>query len=471
MLFQTIEFIYFFGLLLAVMLLVKSNAPKKAWLLIFSYGFYMFWNPAFIVLLLLATGFNFYIGNQISTSEKKKTWLVFSIIVNLLVLAYFKYFNFLEDNLLFLLRQFGHEPSWTSIHIFLPIGISFYTFEVISYNIDMYRGETKPASNLVDFALFLAFFPRLVAGPILRPSDFLNQLKEKKELDFDQKHLLLFAKGLFKKMIIADNLSAFSDLILNNPESYPSLIIWAGVLCFTVQIYCDFSGYSDMAIAIAGFLGYHFPLNFNRPYFATTPAEFWSKWHISLSSWLRDYLYIPLGGNRNGNFNTYRNLMLTMLIGGLWHGASWNFVVWGGLHGLIQVIYRFFSLDKKLKSMTNPFLIFISWFLFQYFVWLTWITFRITDFDKMLIAIKKFVFFDFNFQIQNIGLGTMNFFSTLCILVLFMILHFLSHKVSGIENYLSKQKTWILASCMIVLGMSFFFLWPLKEAPFIYFQF
>lgn len=471
MLFQTLEFLYFFLPLLAAMLLAQTNSSKKAVLLVFSYGFYMLWNPAFILLLLFYTLFNYFMGNRMASATNKKQWLVLAIVTNLLILAYFKYFNFLEDNLLFFLRLFGYEPSWTAVHIFLPIGISFYTFEVISYTVDIYRGDTKPAPNVIDFALFLAFFPRLVAGPILRPTDFLAQLGERRGLDYHQKHVLLFAKGLFKKMIIADNLCTFSDQVLNNPDHYPSFIIWLGVLCFTVQIYCDFSGYSDMAIAIAGFLGYHFPLNFNRPYFATSPSEFWTKWHISLSSWLRDYLYIPLGGNRGGTWNTYRNLMLTMLIGGLWHGASWNFVVWGGLHGFIQVVYRLFDLDKKIKSVSNPLVVFLAWLLFQYFVWLTWITFRVTDFGKMLVVLKKFVVFDFDFQIQNIGLGTMNFFSTLFFLFLFACLHIVSKKTYGVENYLVRQNKWVLAACLILLGMSYFVFWPLKQAPFIYFQF
>jgi len=471
MLFQSLEFVYFFTFLVLVMLIVKTNLTKKVFLLLFSYGFYMFWNPVFILLLLGATFFNFYTGKKIVQSVHKKGWLIASIVANLGLLAYFKYFNFLEDNLLLILRLLGQEPSWVSTHIFLPIGISFYTFEVISYNVDIYKGETKPADNLIDFALFLAFFPRLVAGPILRPNDFISQLKEESKLDYDQKYVVLFAKGIFKKVIIADNLSMFADLVLDSPQSYPSIVIWVAVLCFTVQIYCDFSGYSDMAIAIAGFLGYHFPLNFNRPYFAIAPSEFWTKWHISLSSWLRDYLYIPLGGNRKGVFRTYQNLMITMLLGGLWHGASWNFVIWGGLHGFILVIYRLFSIDKKLKGVSNPFMLFLSLLLFQYFVWITWITFRVTDFNLMLIVLKKFIFFDFNFQIQNMGLGKLSFFSTLLFLFVFVILHFISYKISGLENYLCRQKPWLLATCMFFTGMLFFFFWPLREAPFIYFQF
>lgn len=471
MLFQTIEFLYFFLLLVLVMLAAKANTSKKTWLLLFSYGFYMFWNPAFIFLLLGTTIFNFFTGKLIANSSTKKKWLILTILTNLSLLAFFKYYHFLEDNLFFILRFFGHQPSWTSLNVLLPIGISFYTFEVISYNVDIYKGDTKPASNLVDFALFLAFFPRLVAGPILRPNDFISQLKEKKDLNYDSKYLLLFIKGLFKKIIVADNLTTFADFVLNSPENYPSIVIWVAVLCFTVQIYCDFSGYSDMAIALAGFLGYHFPINFNRPYFAISPSDFWTKWHISLSSWLKDYLYIPLGGNRGSALKTYRNLMLTMLLGGLWHGASWNFVVWGGLHGFILVVYRILSLDKKFQKLTNPFLWVIAWFIFQYFVWISWISFRITDFDKMLIAMKKFVLFDFNFQIQNMGLGRLNFFSTLLFLFGFMILHFISYKVNGFENYINRMSKKAQIMSFFILGMIFFFLWPLKEAPFIYFQF
>ncbi len=434
----------------------------------------MWFNPVLILLIFASIIVDFFLGEKIYlTKDKKKckSYLLISMAFNLGMLAFFKYFGFFEDNFLWLYIAMGYEPSWVSWNIILPVGISFYTFQTMSYTIDIYHKKLTPVSSFLDFAVFVSFFPQLVAGPIIRAKDFLPEINKRKFISFDKEHILVILKGLFKKVVIADNLGLFVDMVYTSPETYPSVIIWMAAICFSVQIYCDFSGYTDIAIGLAAILGFNFPDNFNRPYFASTPSDFWRKWHISLSSWLRDYLYISLGGNRGGVFYTYRNLMLTMLLGGLWHGASWNFVLWGFLHGFILVIYRIFKIDKYLAKSNSKVKIFISTVFFQIYVLLTWITFRLVDFDKMIITLKKFFFFDFNFAIQNIGLGKMSFFSTLILLILFWILHTQSYLKGGIEERWKNMNQPLFVFYLFITGITLFFFWPTQEIPFIYFQF
>lgn len=474
MLFHSTEFIIFLVILFALLFIFRNNERQKVILLLGSCIFYMWWNPAFIGLIFASIIVDYFIGNKLYYTENKrsrKVLLLASIGFNLGMLAFFKYVNFFSDNLLWFFQSFGYEPSWTTLNILLPVGISFYTFQTMSYTIDIYRKELKPVDSFLDFAVFVSFFPQLVAGPIIRAKDFLPQLNLPREISFKKQPLFLVIKGLFKKVIIADNLGLFADAIYTNPYDYPSIIIWIATLCFAIQIYCDFSGYTDIAIGIAAILGFHFPLNFNRPYFAITPSDFWRRWHISLSSWLRDYLYIPLGGNRGGELLVYRNLMLTMLLGGLWHGASWNFVLWGFLHGLILIVYRVFKIDQYLKNNPNFIRTGFSWLLVQLFVLVTWITFRQVEFDKMVFTLKKFLFFDFNFSIQSIGLGKLGIFSTIIILMTFYSYHFLSFMTSGFEERLSKASGFRLYASLFFIGVIFFFFWPTKEVPFIYFQF
>lgn len=472
MLFQTTEFLIFFFTLIVFLVFTRTNKARKLVFLVFSCFFYMWWNPYFILLILFTVSFDYWISLLIFNSDskqKKKSWLLVSIIINLSVLGWFKYANFFQENVIGLATLFNLKPNWTTFNIILPVGISFYTFEAISYNIDVYRNELEPPKSLLDFITFVTFFPKLVAGPIVRPSEFLPQMTTVPKINFNSTALFLVLNGLIKKIIIADNLGLFVDAIYQNPHDYPSILIILAAVAFSFQIYCDFSGYTDMAIGIASILGYQFNTNFNKPYFASTPSEFWKRWHISLSSWLRDYLYKPLGGNKKGSFLTYRNLMLTMLLGGLWHGASWNFIVWGFLHGFIQIIYRLFKIDNYVNK--NNVTKFLSFIFFQSFIIITWIVFRITDFNQLLFVIKKVICFDFNFSIANIGLGKLQFFSTIGILLAFAILHIISYRIGGIYKYIAKQN---IIYQLIVLFISVILLqifWPTKEAPFIYFQF
>jgi alginate O-acetyltransferase complex protein AlgI len=479
MLFQTYQFLIFFIILLLVLSFFNKESSRKRILVCFSYLFYMYWNPFFIFLLLLFTSFNYVSGNLIYKSQRKKGILIFSVVFNLSILIFFKYFHFLKENIETLFQFGGYRLDWPTYEILLPIGISFFTFEAISYNVDIYKKEIAPAASLLDFALFISFFPRLISGPIVRPSEFLPQLNEPKKIKFESTSLLLITKGLVKKVLIADNLSVFVDTIYKTPELYPSIIIWIAAIGFTVQIYCDFSGYTDMAIGIARILGFQLPTNFKRPYFASNPSDFWKKWHITLSSWLKDYLYIPLGGNRKGAFSTYRNLFITMLLGGLWHGASWNFLLWGAIHGILLIVYKIYYESRIFRSIST--LIqkhslqrlskIASILFFQYLIVISWIPFRIESTDQMLITLKKFILFDFKFSIINIGLGSLNLLNVLAILAIFLFIHYYSYKKTGIEHQFSGLKPYQVTILYSVLGLMFLIFWPSNQSAFIYFQF
>lgn len=296
----------------------------------------------------------FFFGlEQFSGPVRRKAYLTLSILLNLGLLCTFKYFGFFTESLVAAFNSIGLQVHAPMVHILLPVGISFYTFQTLSYTIDIYRKQMKPTTRLVDFAAYVAFFPQLVAGPIERAKKLLPQFQTPRVWDGDkiQSGALLFLWGLFKKIAIADNVAPLANAAFADPASTTPSLMLIGVFAFSVQIYCDFSGYSDMARGLARMLGFDLMLNFNLPYFSRTPSEFWRRWHISLSTWLRDYLYVPLGGNRGGKIMTYRNLMLTMLLGGLWHGAAWTFIAWGAFHGAILAIYRMANIDRGLASV------------------------------------------------------------------------------------------------------------------------
>ena len=330
MLFNSVQFAGFLTIVLVAF--YASPVWARKWLLLAaSYLFYMAWNPRFIVLLLALTIIDFGAGLWLGRAEgrRRKVALWCSLGANLGFLAYFKYFGFLTGT--------------GATGIVLPLGISFHTFQSMSYVIDIYRREQAPVRTFLDYALFIAFFPQLVAGPIVRAGEFFADLLDWKPPTAEEvrRGALLVLFGLMKKMIAADQFAAVADAYFQNPGVQPGLLpAWGGVLAFALQIFFDFSGYTDIAIGCAALFGFHFPENFRRPYLSVSITEFWRRWHISLSRWLRDYLYIPLGGNRDGAWGTYRNLMLTMLLGGLWHGASWNFVIWGGYHGALLSLER-----------------------------------------------------------------------------------------------------------------------------------
>lgn len=432
----------------------------------------MWWNPAFILLIIGSTLIDYTAGYLIYTNKSKLYRLIFlstSLCFNLGILVFFKYGTFFQDNLFILFRSIGYHPSWVNLNIILPVGISFYTFQTMSYTIDIYRKNLEPAKSILDFSLYVSFFPQLVAGPIVRAHDFLPSLDRTKQIKFDPQSILMILGGLIKKVAIADNLAYNVDIVYSDPSHYPSIIIILASLAFYVQIYCDFSGYTDIAIGIAKILGYNFPPNFNHPYFSKNPSEFWKRWHISLSSWLKDYLYIPLGGNRYTQFLTYRNLYITMILGGLWHGASWNFVLWGFLHGTLLVLHKII-LKFKISIPYTRIMQLLSVLFFQGIIILSWIIFRQTNYSLMKQTLRKFLFFDFNFSLSGIGLGNLRIFSTIFLLVIFFTLHFISHK-SKIPISQKLIFTRLNTIFLILAGIFLFLFWPTKNNPFIYFQF
>jgi alginate O-acetyltransferase complex protein AlgI len=322
---------------------------KKSNLLVASYLFYAAWNPPFVALLWLSTVLDWWVAKRLYVTEsesRRRALLLVSVVVNLGLLGYYKYGGFVLENFTEGMRLVGMEYQPASWDIVLPVGISFYTFQTMAYSLDVYLRRAKPAESFLDFALFVTFFPQLVAGPIVRPTDLIPQFATPRVATRCQLGwgLMLMTLGLFQKVVVADGLLApVSDAVFGAPQTPQTLDAWLGTLAFSGQIFCDFAGYTTTAIGIALTFGFSLPDNFRYPYAAIGFSDFWRRWHISLSSWLRDYLYVPLGGNRKGTGRTYINLMLTMLLGGLWHGAAWTFVIWGGLHGIYLMAERFLT--------------------------------------------------------------------------------------------------------------------------------
>ncbi len=350
MLFPTVEYaLFFLAVLIVAWSLYRFPETHKAFLLLASYIFYGFWNWTYIPLLFGVSVFSGLVAQRIQrsqTAQARKRWLVAGAAVCLATLGYYKYTGFLTASLLQVWSRFGPPPRIPVYSPLLPLGISFFVFHAISLLGDCYRGKVKEPVRLGDALLYVAFFPQLIAGPILRASRFLPQLAVRRNPNSIRvnRALLLIVGGLFKKVILSNMLATrLVEPVFSVPQSFGALDTLLAVYGYAAQIYCDFSGYTDIAIGCALLLGYRFPKNFNAPYTATNPQDFWRRWHISLSSWLRDYLYFPLGGSRKGKLRTYINLMLTMLLGGLWHGAAWTFVAWGGLHGSYLVIHRLWS--------------------------------------------------------------------------------------------------------------------------------
>jgi alginate O-acetyltransferase complex protein AlgI len=345
MLFTSLPFLAFFAVAFPVYWAIPRHRWRMGWLLAASSVFYGSWNPWLILLILFSATVDYAAALAMENSGSNRTrrlLLVASISINLGLLAFFKYVNFFLESASACGRLFGLEYALPLQQIILPLGISFYTFETISYVVDVYMRRGRAVRSPLDYALFIMFFPHLVAGPIVRPRDFLPQLERTKRWRWSRLYLAarLFLLGFFKKAIVADHLAAVVDPVFTNPGDYSSQAVWLAVLGYAVQIYGDFSGYSDMAIGLAHAFGFKLALNFRFPYSAESVADFWRRWHISLSSWLRDYLYKPLGGSHQGALRTHGNLIAVMLLGGLWHGASWTFVVWGLYHGVLLAVHR-----------------------------------------------------------------------------------------------------------------------------------
>jgi D-alanyl-lipoteichoic acid acyltransferase DltB (MBOAT superfamily) len=389
--FDSVEFGWFFLAVYAVYWgLVRAG--HGALLLLFgaSYLFYGQLNPWMLLLIATTTVLDWFVSLRIHASEspgRRRAWLLVSVLTNLGILSWFKYANFALESVGDVARLAGLSLTLPVLHVALPPGISFFTFQSLSYTIDVYRRHMKPERHLLRFATFIAFFPQLVAGPIVRAADFIPQLRLRPAWDARKQSagIALVTLGLIKKVAIANPLALhLVDRVFDAPGNYSSVEALAGVYGYAVQIYCDFSGYTDVAIGAALLLGFELTPNFDRPYRATDLQEFWHRWHISLSSWLRDYLYIPLGGNRGSAWLTYRNLMLTMLLGGLWHGASWNFVIWGALHGGALAVTRAWQRRDGHVASTSPLARFAKGLATFHFVCFAWIFFRSPTFDDAL---------------------------------------------------------------------------------------
>ena len=385
MLFPTLAFgIFFLFVYFTAWSLDRENGRRKIFLLLASWFFYAQWDWRFVGLLIASAILNWGVAALIASSDDagRRKWLVaLGVAINLTILGFFKYYGFFVEQAVELLNQFGWKRDAPLLQIVLPIGISFFTFQGISYVVDVHRGKTQPARSLVDVMLLMSFFPHLVAGPIVRASDLLPQFDRVPRLtrEMAAHGLLLIAWGLFKKTVIASELAVrLVDPVFFDPSAYGALDIAAATYGYAVQIYCDFSAYSDMAIGLAALLGYSFPRNFDQPYRAGSMQQFWRRWHISLSSWLRDYLYVPLGGGRKGLVSSCINIMITMLLGGLWHGAAWTFIAWGALHGAVQAVERVWRHFREGKAGLPHWLGVIVTF---HIVCLGWILFRAESFD------------------------------------------------------------------------------------------
>src|SRR3954447_8805355 len=372
MIFTSIEYVIFFAAVLLVRSALRDFNVEKWFLLIASYVFYMSWSIPCGFLILFTSIVDYFVGvglGRIENHRRRKLLLVLSIFANLGVLGYFKYSNFFLDNVWWSAHALGYQfPRW-HYDIILPAGVSFFTFQSMTYTIETYRGRLRPCHSARDFLLFVAFFPQLLAGPINRAADLLPQFASRiraSALDFEI-GLVQFGLGAVKKLVISDQIAPNIDLIFKAPGNFDGFTLLQGALGYAIQIYCDFSGYSDMAIGSARMLGFRFMENFQMPYSAVTITEFWRRWHISLSSWFRDYLYIPLGGNRSGVARTYINLMITMVLGGLWHGASWNFVFWGALHGAALAIHKAWITLDPVASLRGNALFDFAWSLISRF--------------------------------------------------------------------------------------------------------
>ncbi len=396
MLFTEPRFAIFFLVLFVLYWSLRSNTARKATLLAASYIFYGSWDWRFAVMLLIISSADYWFARNIHSSANqtvRRRFVYCSIAMNLIVLGIFKYLNFFISSTISAAAMMHVQLDQPTLHIILPVGVSFFTFQSLSYTIDVYRRQIQPARNLRDYLLFSSFFPQLVAGPIVRPRYFLPQLEASRHVGPSDIRLalLLFCVGLMKKMCIADNVSAYVDQVFSNPIGYDVQSSITATWLYAVQIYCDFSGYSDMAISVAALLGYRLTLNFDAPYLATSIQDFWRRWHISLSSWIRDYIYISLGGRSNNRFITYKNLIITMLAGGLWHGASWTFVAWGGAHGLGQVSHQEFRRIRQARAPSRVGQL-LGWFVTINFVCVCRILFRARTFETASLLIKRYVF-------------------------------------------------------------------------------
>jgi alginate O-acetyltransferase complex protein AlgI len=474
MLFNSFIFFIFLGIVLPIFYILPNKNSKNIFLLFSSYFFYGYWDWRFCSLLAITTIIDFIVCKHLfkTSDQRKRNWLLaISLFANLGILAFFKYFNFFVDSFQNICENFGCKVDYLHLNIILPVGISFYTFQELSYTIDIYRKKLEPTNNFVDFALFVSFFPQLVAGPIERAKALLPQLSKSLKPNKEQikQGIVLIVMGLFRKVLIGDTAGRFVDHIFGNLEMFNSAEVLCALILFSIQIYADFSGYSHIARGTAKLFGVELMNNFEQPYLSRNITEFWKRWHISLSTWLRDYLYFSLGGNRKGNFRRYANILITMLLGGLWHGASWNFVIWGGLHGLYLVVHKLILGNQKINSEKIHkinFKIIFNIFVTYLFVLFTWLFFRSTSWDSTQLFIAKV----FNWETSEYSL--MLFGIVFAFSVMIIILDVLEY-TTGSHTYILKIKSGgVIAGILTaMLLVCFLFMFQVDPLPFIYFQF
>jgi len=465
----------FMGFLFIYIPLSSTHRPKLIFATLFSLYFYYKSSGLFFLLLISTTCIDYLLANLIHKYQspwKKSILLTISVMCNLGLLGYFKYTNFLHE-IFSNLAEIPYQP----FDIFLPVGVSFFTFQSLSYTIDVYRNKLKPADHLLDYAFFVSFFPQLVAGPIVRAADFLPQLKKPTFVTNEMfgKGIYLISTGLFKKVVISNFISAnFVDRIFDAPTRFTGLENLFGVYGYALQIYCDFSGYSDMAIGLALLLGFHFHQNFNAPYQAKNITEFWRRWHISLSMWLRDYLYISLGGNRHGKFRKYLNIFITMLLGGLWHGASFRFILWGGLHGIMLAFHKYLSELKVTLLLSNtPFAksihAILGGLLTFHFVCFCWIFFRAPSMEYAGQMLTQ-IFYHFTPDIFSEFVH--GYWRVLSLMILGYALHFIPQSIDlAAERWTIRLPLMAKAAMVLVVIVICIQTKSASIQPFIYFQF
>ncbi len=493
MLFNSLEFGIFFPAVVLLYLVIPRKL-RCIWLLLASYFFYMSWNPKYAVLILASTGITWLSGLLMGRvpKERRKLIVAASFLLNLSILILFKYFDFILQNVNLLLRLLHLTVVDKPFDLLLPVGISFYTFQALSYTVDVYRGEIEPERNPLRYALFVSFFPQLVAGPIERSGNLLRQIQDlpqKKLWNYERiaGGLALMLWGLFQKMVIADRAAILADQIFDHYQMYDMFGLSVGAIVFALQIYCDFAGYSTIAVGAARVMDFQLTENFNTPYFARSVSEFWRRWHISLSTWFRDYLYIPLGGSRCSKIRRYANLMITFLVSGLWHGASWTYVVWGGIHGLYQILGLELRKGKdwingKFHTRTDCFSYRLGQVIVTFILTdLAWIFFRSNTIWDACYYIKRIItrpdlWSFFNGEVYALGLERQE----MNILILGAVLLFLAdfiryRRKQSIDAFLAEQNLWFRWGVLLFLIASvamFGVYGPAYDAKqFIYFQF
>lgn len=468
MIFNSVHFIFFF-IVTTILYYALPHRFRWAFLLAISCYFYMVFRPIYILILAGTIVVDYVAGlflESTTNPRRKKIFLVASIIANVGVLAVFKYYNFINDNLTELLGVFHLKNEIPMLRILLPIGLSFHTFQAMSYTIEVYRGKQQAEKHFGMYALYVMFYPQLVAGPIERPQNILHQLKEKVVFNYDHivSGLKLILWGLFVKVVIADRLSIYVDIVYNSPEHHSAISSLVATLFFTFQIYCDFSGYSSIAIGCAKVLGIDLMINFRRPYMSTSIREFWSRWHISLSTWFRDYLYIPLGGNRVSLYRNMFNLFFVFLVSGLWHGANWTFIIWGALHGFYLIMEIVF--DRLVPSIKLPRS--IRWILNFVLVVIAWVFFRASNFQTAKQILKNI----YTFKPGPLYIGNASYlvYSFFAILFLFAA-EYNAEKLNNRYAWLYSERKVLRWSAYLLLILTLLSIGVFNGGQFIYFQF